>query len=155
MKPTDQDRLLSEILNDGEAANFRAASLARGLDFLQRRRRRKRLAQAGAVLLLSGLLILGLFVHPASGPSPTARMISWAARQRRPAEDLKINVQHPATPPVVRAAAAAPATDTGKVQIITDEELFALFPNRAMALIGAPGHQRLVFLDHGVASEQP
>jgi hypothetical protein len=154
MKPSEQDRLLSEILNDGEAANFRAASLARGLDFLQRRRRRKRLAQTGAVLLLSGLLILGLFLHPAAGPSPLARMISWAARQRRPAEDVKINVQHPATPPVVRVA-AAPATDTAKVKIITDEELFALFPNRAMALIGAPGHQRLVFLHHGVASEQP
>jgi hypothetical protein len=56
----------------------------------------------------------------------------------------------PATGPVV-----ALQTDTAKVKIITDEELFALFPNRAMALIGSPGHQQLVFLDHGVASEQP
>ena len=43
----------------------------------------------------------------------------------------------------------------GYVKIITDEELFALFPNRALALIGAPGRQQLVFLDHGAASEQP
>jgi hypothetical protein len=40
-------------------------------------------------------------------------------------------------------------------EIITDEELFALFPNRALALIGSPGHQQLVFLDHGIASEHP
>jgi hypothetical protein len=49
----------------------------------------------------------------------------------------------------------APPPDAAKVKIITDEELFALFPNRALALIGSPGHQQLVFLDHGVASDQP
>jgi hypothetical protein len=40
------------------------------------------------------------------------------------------------------------------VKIINDEELFALFPNRAMALIGSPGHQQLIFLDHGGAQEK-
>jgi len=78
--------------------------------------------------ILPGLLILGLVLHLASGPS--------------------------VAPPALRVAAAPPA-DTSKVKIITDEELFALFPNRAMALIGSPGHQQLVFLDHGAASEQP
>jgi hypothetical protein len=33
------------------------------------------------------------------------------------------------------------------VKIITDEELFSLFPNRSMVLVGQPGHQQLVFLD--------
>ncbi len=32
-------------------------------------------------------------------------------------------------------------------RIISEKELFALFPNRPMALVGKPGHQRLVFLD--------
>ena len=50
---------------------------------------------------------------------------------------------------VVTASAAQ--TETAKVKIITDEELFALFPNRAMALIGPPGRQQLIFLDHGDA----
>jgi hypothetical protein len=135
MKRSEQDRLLREILEDGEAANLRASSLARGVAFLQRRRRRHRLAQACAMTVLPGLLILGLVLHLASGPS--------------------------AAPPAVRAdlpppaASSAPPADTAKVKIITDEELFALFPNRAMALIGSPGHQQLVFLDHGAASEQP
>jgi hypothetical protein len=128
MKRSEQDRLLREILEDGDAANFRATSLERGVAFLQRRRRRNRLAQTCALCLLPGLLILGLVLHLASRPS--------------------------AAPPAVRAAAAPPA-DTAKVKIITDEELFALFPNRALALIGSPGHQQLVFLDHGAASEQP
>jgi hypothetical protein len=128
MKRSDQDRLLSEILKDGDAGNLRAASLARGLDFLRRRRRRARLAQGGGAALLAGLVILGLVAHRGVAPQPA--------------------------PPVV-GAATPPAAETGKVKIITDEELFALFPNRAVALIGAPGHQQLVFLNNGVASEQP
>jgi hypothetical protein len=33
------------------------------------------------------------------------------------------------------------------IKVISDEELFALFPRRSLALIGSPGHQKLVFLD--------
>ena len=87
MKQSEQDRLLREILEDGDAANFRAASLARGLAFLHQRRRRNRLAQVCALSILSGLLILGLVLHPASRPS--------------------------AAPPAVRAA-SAPSADTAK-----------------------------------------
>jgi hypothetical protein len=128
MKRSEQDRLLREILEDGEAANFRAASLARGLDFLQQRKRRNHAAQAWAAAILPLLLITGLVLYLASKPA--------------------------AAPPVVGPAPVARA-DTARVKIITDEELFALFPNRALALIGAPGRQQLVFLDHGAASEQP
>jgi hypothetical protein len=128
MKRSEQDRLLREILEDGEAANFRAASLARGLDFLQQRKRRNHAAQAWAAAILPLLLITGLVLYLASRPA--------------------------AAPPVVGPAPVARA-DTARVKIITDEELFALFPNRALALIGAPGRQQLVFLDHGAASEQP
>ena len=69
MKRSEQDRLLREILDDGDAANFRAASLARGLAFLQRRRRRNRLAQACAAAILPLLLISVLVVHLASRPA--------------------------------------------------------------------------------------
>ena len=128
MKRSEQDRLLREILDDGDAANVRAASLARGLAFLQQRRRRQHVAQACAAAILPLLLISVLVAHLAPRPA--------------------------STPPPARPAAAPPA-DTAKVKIITDEELFALFPNRALALIGSPGYQQLVFLDHGAASEQP
>ena len=40
---------------------------------------------------------------------------------------------------------------TPAVKTITDDELFALFPGRSMALIGKPGHQELVFLDSPAA----
>jgi hypothetical protein len=42
----------------------------------------------------------------------------------------------------------APAeVQTPMVQIINDDQLFALFPGRPMALVGTPGHQHLVFFD--------
>jgi hypothetical protein len=52
-----------------------------------------------------------------------------------------------------RHKALAPATlaleskGLSKVEYITADQLFALFPNRPMALIGKPGHQQLIFLD--------
>jgi hypothetical protein len=124
MKRSDQDRLLREILEEGEAADFRAASLARGVDFLRRRKRRNGIAQACSVCVLAGLLIFGLALHLA--PRPAGPRLAVV------------------TAPVTQA-------DTSKVKIINDEELFALFPNRAMALIGPPGRQQLIFLDHGEA----
>lgn len=36
---------------------------------------------------------------------------------------------------------------TAGVKIINKEQLFALFPNRPIALIGKPGRQQVVFLD--------
>jgi hypothetical protein len=121
MKRSDQEQLLREILEEGEGTDFRAASLARGLDFLRRRQRRVGMARVCAAGVLAGLLVFGLVWHPALRPGATRMAV---------------------------VTASAPPTETGKVKIITDEELFALFPNRAMALIGPPGQQELIFLDH-------
>jgi hypothetical protein len=43
---------------------------------------------------------------------------------------------------------AADKPKIGEIKLITDEELFALFPGRSVALIGKPGHQQLVFLNN-------
>ncbi len=40
------------------------------------------------------------------------------------------------------------------LEIITDEELFSLFPNRPLALVGKPGHQQLIFLDQPQTSNE-
>ena len=54
-------------------------------------------------------------------------------------------------PPVGPQAGVYPAASQ-PVKIISDEELFALFPNRPLALVGKPGHQQLVFLGHPEAA---
>jgi hypothetical protein len=50
--------------------------------------------------------------------------------------------QAPARPAMSVASVAA-----SKVEFINAEQLFALFPNRPMALVGKPGHQQVIFLD--------
>ncbi len=47
----------------------------------------------------------------------------------------------PAGPPM------APVSSTSTVKIIDDQQLLALFPDRTVALIGAPGNRKLVFFD--------
>ncbi len=55
--------------------------------------------------------------------------------------------------PVPLPAAARP--EAPPVKFINDDELMALFPNRPVALIGAPGHQQLVFLDEPSPGSAP
>ena len=125
MKRPDQDQLLRALLSGEEADDFREATLRQSVAFLRSRQRRRSLLRMGAVALLPVLLLAGLLERH---PVPT-----------RPAGVVSAPAPH--SPP--------------RVKIINDDELFALFPNRSMALIGTPGHQQLVFLDHGGASEQP
>jgi hypothetical protein len=84
---------------------------------LRRRARRRRQFQAAAIM--APLLCLA---------------VAWHFR--------------PAGPPRLEATAPPPpVAESGKVKYITQSELFALFPNRPIALIGPPGHQQFLLLD--------
>src|SRR5271165_5768626 len=124
MKHHDQDRLLSEALGGERLEAFRQATLECGLDALRRRRRRRRIVRACA---LACVPLLGVFtiVLLKNLSSPESLSNSESASV-------------PGIPVPNRNQA---------IKIITDDELFALFPNRSMALVGKPGHQQLVFLD--------
>lgn len=129
MKRNDSDRLLNQVLADQEWESFRHASLELGLAALRRRRRGRRAAQVG---VLAGLLSLGTFVAVFTSERSPGRMTRLPA----PSKGLA-------------------SGDKNGVKIITDEELFALFPNRPMALVGKPGHQQLVFLDEAAPVQIP
>jgi hypothetical protein len=64
------------------------------------------------------------------------------------------NRQIPSANPTT-VAISTPQAESRDVKFITDEELFALFPNRPLALVGKPGQQQLVFLDQPAKSRQP
>ena len=114
MKPSDQDRLLRELLDDESLEGLRRATLAQGLAHL-RARRRRRAALSGAAGVVALVVVTAIAFRPAA-PAPLA--------------------------------AVAPTRATvSEVKEISDAELFALFPGRAMALIGPPGRQQFVFLD--------
>ncbi len=132
MKRSDHDKLLREMLTGVEVSDFRKASLEGGLASLRRRRRYRRVAQAGVVMALTLLVALGI-VHERTQNKLARQMASVKPISNSP------------------VASPAPSSENSKVNIISDEELFALFPGRSMALIGKPGEQQLVFLDGGTA----
>jgi hypothetical protein len=128
MNRNDQDRFLDGLLAGDEVSDLRRASLERGLTLLRQRRRRKRALRA-CVLVGVPLALAAALVIPRAVPT-VDRPVS-AAGSNASGGSL---------------ALAKPAP----VEIINDDELFALFPGRALALVGSPGHQRLIFLDEAV-----
>jgi hypothetical protein len=129
MKRHERDQLLNEILGNDEVSGFRQASLEQGLAALRKARSRRRAWRTGALVALPALLAVAVLIH------------------QRPTSSVS-SVTSVTSVPVARPT-ATPRQATSSVKFITDEELFALFPNRSLALIGPPGHQQLVFLDQG------
>jgi hypothetical protein len=125
MKRLEQDRLLSELLAGGAPADFRRASLERGLALIRRRRRARRVGRWCVVALLPLAFGAGIFL---SRPSrPDAGPVS-AGQSHAP-------------------GISGQTARSESVQIIDDEQLLALFAGRPLALVGQPGHQQLLFLD--------
>jgi hypothetical protein len=120
MKRQEHDPLLNEILAGEEISDFRKTSLAQAQAAVRSRVCRRRAMKTGALVIV-----------------PVLAAIVFALRQVPRSE---VRISEPAH--VATQAAAQP----GSVRVISDTELFALFPNQEMALIGPPGHQKLVFL---------
>jgi hypothetical protein len=129
MKHPEENPLLKEILADEQLSVLRHTLLHQGLKEMRRARRLRRASRLGLLALVPVLLMVTL-----TGPK---RIQETASQPSIPA-------------PPQASVAAAPPPESG-VKTISDEELFALFPGRSLALIGKPGHQQLVFLDAPVS----
>jgi hypothetical protein len=124
MTEQDKEQLLNELFGGEELEQTRGSTLAFGLREMRGRRRRRALTRAAIVVL--PLVLLGLAVFPFTSRSP-----------QRLTEAKPV------------ALVSKPQSE---IEYITSEQLFAMFPNRPLALVGKAGHQRLVFLDeHPVA----
>jgi len=119
MKHDNRDELLDELLAGKELEDFRQASLQRGLALIRRRRRDREFGRIAAMVILPVLLALVLWTNHSIVQIPQSTFVSGHR----------------------------PKAVESKVRLINDDELLALFPNRARAIIGSPGHQQLVFLD--------
>jgi len=120
-------RLLRDLLHSDELAELRHDSLSRMLVAARQRQRRRRMGRVATMITLSLLLIAGIISIRAPRPPDQPQMPMASAK----------------------AAESLPKATSAKVKIISDEGLFALFPDRPMALIGPVGKQRLVFLENG------
>jgi hypothetical protein len=123
MKNSDENPLLKEILTDENLSALRHASLKQGLDAIRRQRRMRRAMHAGMFVLIPTLLIFTL---------------------RKPMSNSASTTSSPRVPDTTSTAITP--TESG-IKVISDEELFALFPGHSLALIGKPGQQELVVLD--------
>ena len=123
MKNTDHHELWRDALDDTLPADFATVTLTTMLG-AARTRRRRRAAVKGAIA--AALVIPSLFLALRPGPQ---------VQVTRPIEQAHQEAA-PITPP------AAPA-----IQTMSDDELLAQFPGRAVALIGSGDSKQLVFLD--------
>ena len=123
MKRHEQDKLLKETLADDGLSDLRRASLENTLASARRLRQRRQAIRTGAVALCPVLFLAAIMLNQ-----------SWPDRP-------------PKTPVQTVAASNPTQPKTPEVKFITDQELFALFPGRSLALIGKHGRQQLVFLD--------
>ncbi len=122
-RPSPTDRLLAEVLADVADDKFRNATLQNGVRQMRRkyaRRRAWRASATGALLLIAAAWL----THQASRTTP-----------------------QPAVSSVQNQGAGERFVKGTSVQIITDEQLLDLFKGRPVALVGAPGRQKLVLLD--------
>jgi hypothetical protein len=147
MKSPDENPLLREILADEKLSEFRNAVLDRALTEVRHARQRRHAVRVAALAVLP-LTMLALVWFKSSTASVAPRPIS---PERGVHAALPSSLENSPEPIPDFASAATvkrtEARDPSAVESITDEELFALFPNRALALIGSPGRQQLVFLD--------
>ena len=125
MKHPEHDRLLNDIVTGEELADFREASLQRGMAAIRRQRRRQRFVRLGALAAVPIVVAFGIVFS------------------RSPKPALRETAVSNASPVAVSSA----QTRIAPVKFISDDELLALFPDRPVALIGKPGQQQLVFLD--------
>jgi len=117
MNKSDNDRLLNELLAGDELDAFRRASLEESLALIRGRNVRRQRLRRAA--------LVAVFVL-----APAILLKDLVPRQGNRT-----------------ARVVSSPVSKQDVEVISDEQLFALFPNRPLALVGKPGQQQLVFLD--------
>lgn len=122
----EHDELWSDLLSENAPVDFRRASLERTLAAARGHQRRRRICRAAAMAVLPCVFFLAVFLWR-EGDTAIRRVASGG-----PA----------AAPP--QAARAVPGT---RIHLITDAELFAMFPDRPAALIGSDKDRQFVLLD--------
>lgn len=78
MKPSEQDRLLREILTDDALESVRAATLVAGVATLRRRRRRRALAASAMALAIVVLLFATIMPRRTTSSLAPPRSVSTA-----------------------------------------------------------------------------
>ena len=124
MTPAEYNKLLSDLLAERDLSDLRQKTLDSGLLALRQHRQRRRAQQTFVLTALPFILVSVILVGRG--------IRHWRVTSAGNSPSATVAIMQ--------------TLDT-RVKVISDAELFALFPNRSLALVGKPGHQELVFLD--------
>jgi hypothetical protein len=120
---SEHDELWSDLFSENTPAGFREMSLDRTLRSVRQHQRCRRICRLTVIAASPCVLALGLVLWPGRGTTLSKTTSGGSAAQ---------------------ASAVVPGTH---IRLITDDELFAMFPNRPMALLGSANDRQFVLLD--------
>ena len=126
----ETDELWEDLIGDVASDEFRREALAGAMAAVGSRRRRRKAGYI-AFVVLPVLLLLALQLNQNTfSENPVVMVLPEIS------EGVILSSQQ----------AGEEASEMIGLKILTDEELFGMFPGRAMALISSQGDQELVFL---------
>jgi hypothetical protein len=146
MNRLDRNFLLEDVFADDGCSPVISESLKVGLRAIQRRRRARLILRIGGMIILPVLL--------------AAAFVLLEREHGKARAGLNLNLAQGGGAGVGQGVIGGPGRErperavAGITKMITDDELFCLFPGRSMALIGTPGSQQLVFLDRNRQSDK-
>ena len=130
----DSDELWDDLLDDVASRNFRQSLLAEAVGAAGRRRRRRLI---GAVACLAAPILLFALMQLRDGGSGEPDVA--AAVPQSSVAPVNVDSESPPPPPTIEESPF-------KTEILTDDDLFALFPDHVVGLVGPVGEQRLIVL---------
>ncbi len=119
----EPDELWGDLLAENTPGGFRETSLARTLAVVRQHQRHRRVCRLAVIAASPCVLLLGL--------------VLWQERVATLPQTIS-------SEPAAQASGVVPGTH---IRLITDDELFAMFPNRPVALLGFAEDRHFVLLD--------
>lgn len=151
---SEKERLLSDVLAEGEPSGSRAGLLTDLLGQVRRRRRIRNAGRAAVTLFIAALIIFPFWKRPIlapASPPPVQGHIEVVTTQPLPAAAL-VRTSRLADELVIGSVAMTATIVTvkgiGNFRVIDDAELFALLGSHPAALVHGPaGTAQLIFVN--------
>src|SRR5262245_8306706 len=115
MTEHDQNQLLRELLSGEETSDFRRSSLETGLVSIRLQHKRRQRVRVLGLFLVVALFPAAILFIELSNQSPGEKSVEMEHR-----------------------VASFRTNEKPETKFITDDELFSLFPDRSLVLIGKP-----------------
>lgn len=152
--PSDQERLLTDVLAEEAGTGFPGALLGETLRLARRRRQIRRVRRWGGALLTVALFAtVAIWRTPRPPIAPPSPSQNYELTLSQPLPATCIIQTHPFAPDQLVVSSAAVGiirtlTNSALYRELTDDELLALAPGPAALVRRGPREAELVFVTH-------